>query len=227
MSDPARNAFQSYLVERRIRHVMHGTTCHVHTSLSCRDNDIPELPEDLVIHGDLSIEDEPWSHLPDRLVVERSLYIKNTPITALPMDLAVGSNITLITTRLTSLPDGFKAPGSLIVKGEDFQVLPHGLFVGQILDIYATGVQDLPDDLRVGTTVYAPVPLRGLPDFMQAYEEDAIIPAPATAHERLAQRHELRAFPNIWRMVSSLHAGEHLQITPDGLGGYILGIESR
>lgn len=120
-------------------------------SLSLRNKEITELPDNLTVVGNLDLYGTNIPSLPRGLIVGGSLGLYGTNITSLPNDLIVGGSLWLRRTKIKKLPDNLTIGGDLDLSCAKIEVLPQNLTIGGNLNLNGTEIKELPNTLKIGS----------------------------------------------------------------------------
>lgn len=111
--------------------------------------DITELPDNLVVRGNLEIGGSKIRKLPKNLTVEGDIFAGHTDITYLPKDLKANNGIDVSRTNISKLPDNFTSNGFLDLSHTKIESLPDNLIINGFLDISGTPMLKLPNNLII------------------------------------------------------------------------------
>ncbi|MGI4813575.1 MAG: hypothetical protein ACRYGG_09615 [Janthinobacterium lividum] len=178
------------------------------------------LPRSLVVQGGLFIASQKPFRLPERLVVESTMVLHGRGMSQLAPELSVGSDISLEHTRIARLPNGLHVQGNLTLHLTPITFLPMGLRVDGDLKLLGTDIARFPENMIVaGRIMLPPASLQDLVAFMRARSDRTFLVSDPSAHERMQLRSDMRAFPDLLRIIESRTSWERLMIH-QGTDGY-------
>ena len=123
-------------------------------SLSCFNNHLKELPDNLKVGGDLYCFNNRLEELPNNLRVGGDLYCYNNHLKELSDNLKVGGDLSCYNNHLKELPDNLRVGGDLYCYNNHLKELPNNLKVSGDLSCFNNQLKKLPDNLKVGGDLY-------------------------------------------------------------------------